>query len=105
MIRRPPRSTLFPYTTLFRSHVEAEPLYTIKASVPPYHSGWDVWAQPSGTLTGASDQKTYSYLFWEGLSPLSPMRQEGFVIPRADVPGFFALVFPRPGIDQRDSTD
>src|SRR5256886_6903857 len=27
MIRRPPRSTLFPYTTLFRSHREqAEPL-------------------------------------------------------------------------------
>src|SRR2546430_10477415 len=24
MIRRPPRSTLFPYTTLFRSHVLAE---------------------------------------------------------------------------------
>src|SRR3712207_8238935 len=24
MIRRPPRSTLFPYTTLFRSHVERE---------------------------------------------------------------------------------
>src|SRR2546430_15672180 len=23
MIRRPPRSTLFPYTTLFRSHVES----------------------------------------------------------------------------------
>src|SRR3712207_7318172 len=26
MIRRPPRSTLFPYTTLFRSHRVAEPL-------------------------------------------------------------------------------
>src|SRR2546429_5289878 len=25
MIRRPPRSTLFPYTTLFRSHVEQAP--------------------------------------------------------------------------------
>src|SRR2546422_4210442 len=25
MIRRPPRSTLFPYTTLFRSGVETEP--------------------------------------------------------------------------------
>src|SRR3989454_2348100 len=24
MIRRPPRSTLFPYTTLFRSHLEEE---------------------------------------------------------------------------------
>src|SRR5687768_17662301 len=26
MIRRPPRSTLFPYTTLFRSHVEIQAL-------------------------------------------------------------------------------
>src|SRR2546422_5212698 len=26
MIRRPPRSTLFPYTTLFRSHVTSHPL-------------------------------------------------------------------------------
>src|SRR2546430_7101830 len=25
MIRRPPRSTLFPYTTLFRSHPERDP--------------------------------------------------------------------------------
>src|SRR3712207_8586791 len=25
MIRRPPRSTLFPYTTLFRSHVQPSP--------------------------------------------------------------------------------
>src|SRR2546422_10075943 len=25
MIRRPPRSTLFPYTTLFRSHREVDP--------------------------------------------------------------------------------
>src|SRR3989449_4918343 len=25
MIRRPPRSTLFPYTTLFRSHADAAP--------------------------------------------------------------------------------
>src|SRR2546430_11261444 len=27
MIRRPPRSTLFPYTTLFRSHIDVD-LYT-----------------------------------------------------------------------------
>src|SRR3712207_7982574 len=26
MIRRPPRSTLFPYTTLFRSHVDRDPV-------------------------------------------------------------------------------
>src|SRR3712207_7070627 len=26
MIRRPPRSTLFPYTTLFRSHASGDPM-------------------------------------------------------------------------------
>src|SRR3712207_8496384 len=29
MIRRPPRSTLFPYTTLFRSHVLSCSLYVL----------------------------------------------------------------------------
>src|SRR5262245_66375435 len=33
MIRRPPRSTLFPYTTLFRSH--AGPLGAVSANSPP----------------------------------------------------------------------
>src|SRR5690349_22744260 len=32
MIRRPPRSTLFPYTTLFRSHV---PLAAVEQAVRP----------------------------------------------------------------------
>src|SRR2546426_5359212 len=35
MIRRPPRSTLFPYTTLFRSHVSAEPQPRGLASAAP----------------------------------------------------------------------
>src|SRR2546427_5821948 len=33
MIRRPPRSTLFPYTTLFRSHVEAARLAQLREVV------------------------------------------------------------------------
>src|SRR2546426_3825287 len=39
MIRRPPRSTLFPYTTLFRSHVVAEEQ---RLSVPRFHEHRDV---------------------------------------------------------------
>src|SRR3712207_9519737 len=35
MIRRPPRSTLFPYTTLFRSNVSGyPPIYSTVAIVP-----------------------------------------------------------------------
>src|SRR2546425_832896 len=43
MIRRPPRSTLFPYTTLFRSHARREDLLhagqavLLKFNFPPHH--------------------------------------------------------------------
>src|SRR2546425_3984462 len=37
MIRRPPRSTLFPYTTLFRS---------LDASLPLTAQEWDQWGNP-----------------------------------------------------------
>src|SRR3989475_891615 len=43
MIRRPPRSTLFPYTTLFRSPVESEASLTIT---------------PSTTNSGSADPTT-----------------------------------------------
>jgi len=88
-----------------RVHVEAKPLHSIKASIPPYRAGWDVLARPSGELTGVTDRKTYSYLFWEGLSAISPMRQEGFVIPQEEVAGFFERMLPRLGLNERESND
>src|SRR5256885_10616626 len=39
MIRRPPRSTLFPYTTLFRS--QADPTNQRKTDTPPTGSWWE----------------------------------------------------------------
>src|SRR5258707_14367241 len=38
MIRRPPRSTLFPYTTLFRSHRQIE-IEALVAENPVLHAG------------------------------------------------------------------
>ena len=95
---------LYP-TAAQRVHVEAKPLYSIKASLPHYRGGWDVVALPSGELTGVTDRQTYSYLFWEGLSSISPMRQEGFVIPQAEVADFFAWMLPRLGLNERESKD
>src|SRR2546422_5985354 len=41
MIRRPPRSTLFPYTTLFRSRLRAEiAAYPQRQRVRPGITGW-----------------------------------------------------------------
>src|SRR2546421_7859611 len=48
MIRRPPRSTLFPYTTLFRSLVEGEVLFSSESFVTIRSAG------PATTIPAAS---------------------------------------------------
>lgn len=95
---------LYP-TAAQRVHVEAQPLYDIRAAIPRYHAGWDVLAQPTGELTDATDGKRHSYLFWEGLSFISPMRQEGFVIAQDEVAGFLKRTLPMLGLDERESDD
>src|SRR3712207_7825301 len=54
MIRRPPRSTLFPYTTLFRS-CQAERLYTIGSLQTTL-----MWDASSGGLTNAVTERRLS---------------------------------------------
>src|SRR3712207_8999659 len=58
MIRRPPRSTLFPYTTLFRSIVG---LCSTIAS----------WYEPAGRLSREEVKKVYLGLDTSGLLPHS----------------------------------
>src|SRR2546425_5786421 len=50
MIRRPPRSTLFPYTTLFRSKV--------LSPRPGYFDSWLVEAGPPAIMTERSEEHT-----------------------------------------------
>src|SRR5260221_6950931 len=45
MIRRPPRSTLFPYTTLFRSGCKLKTDRRVAQDVPPHLPGAGVWNQ------------------------------------------------------------
>src|SRR5258708_29336102 len=55
MIRRPPRSTLFPYTTLFRSRLRIRPLAAPAALAPP---GADDTTAPGPTASGRSEEHT-----------------------------------------------
>src|SRR5687768_18197403 len=57
MIRRPPRSTLFPYTTLFRSPLidDFNHLTTALAENEGRTGWWDVWTlNPSAAMAPAS---------------------------------------------------
>src|SRR2546421_8735049 len=57
MIRRPPRSTLFPYTTLFRSKGWARPDTTLKRSVLQ-HSAVPSPRFSVGTTRSCPDRKS-----------------------------------------------
>src|SRR2546430_17661318 len=48
MIRRPPRSTLFPYTTLFRSETKPWVLEALKAGLTNAYRGLAVGQAPTG---------------------------------------------------------
>src|SRR3712207_6906877 len=53
MIRRPPRSTLFPYTTLFRSRLYGAPVESSKGSLLAHSSSTPAPDAPSSKLSQA----------------------------------------------------
>src|SRR2546430_9021625 len=59
MIRRPPRSTLFPYTTLFRSIGVLYGREELLAAMPPWQGGGDM------ILTVSFEKTTYNELPWK----------------------------------------
>src|SRR2546421_8966216 len=65
MIRRPPRSTLFPYTTLFRSRQR-------------YPSGWEiddmVWEYGAAISSIVVDDNTVTLMLTPGEQPGSPVQ-------------------------------
>src|SRR5258705_6972482 len=66
MIRRPPRSTLFPYTTLFRSHGGhlLPPAHEIPQPFLIGHCPWDVAQDRKSTRLNSSHLGIPYAVFW-----------------------------------------
>src|SRR2546422_7487618 len=62
MIRRPPRSTLFPYTALFRSRVSSSGTLSVNGSA----SAVNVDLETGGMLTGTATLSVSGTLNWTG---------------------------------------
>jgi hypothetical protein len=74
---------------------------TVLVSYPEYGDAWRVRASPTGLLQNKSDNKEYSYLFWEGArnySPQDTQYAEGFVVARDSTATFLQRVLPSMGL-------
>lgn len=60
----------------------------LTCTYPNYNDGWKVVAHPDGTLINISDNKEYSYLYWEGVSNHKWDMSKGFVVKGSDTQNF-----------------
>ncbi|MBR4283221.1 MAG: hypothetical protein IKT48_00730, partial [Anaerotignum sp.] len=84
---RKPVIYLYPEETTDIS-VELEYDGGLTVTYPDYGNGWNVTAEPDGTLTNHADGREYSYLFWEGEGYGEMDFSEGFVVKGEDTVSF-----------------
>jgi hypothetical protein len=61
----------------------------LTVSYPEYGSGWTVTAFPEGKIINHTDQKEYSYLFWEGKDESAHYDlSTGFIVERSEMVQF-----------------
>src|SRR2546422_11375048 len=79
MIRRPPRSTLFPYTTLFRSH-------TVEVARNPQQALDLVRTRPYDLILVDAQARAHDHLFVEQLVESQPGLKDRVLVATGDLP-------------------
>lgn len=74
----------------------------LTTTYPAYADGWEVTAEPDGTLTNLSDGREYSYLFWEGVSDTDYDLSSGFVVKGSETAGFLQQTLAAMGMTSRE---
>ncbi len=74
----------------------------LTCTYPSYGDGWEVTAQPDGTLTNKADGKEYSYLYWEGVSEQEWDLSEGFVVKGSETVAFLQEKLAYLGLTPRE---
>lgn len=95
---------LYPETTT-DLHVEVAPRGGFSYTEPVYRDGWNVTAEPDGTLTNKEDGKIYPYLFWEGRGGSYAPPERYWVVAQADVHTFLVATLAKLGLNEKESSD
>ncbi len=68
----------------------------------PNINGWNVIAYPDGHLINRADNRTYSYLFWEGKDAHQYDLSTGFVVKGSDTASFLQIQLAKMGLTPKE---
>lgn len=87
-------------------NVSVKLLYQGKLTVtyPLYQDGWEVMANPDGSITDLKDGKPYHYLFWEGIpyQPLQMPDNQGFCLAKEEMVTFLQNNLAQMGLTPKE---
>ncbi|MBP9761116.1 MAG: hypothetical protein KBD15_02665 [Candidatus Magasanikbacteria bacterium] len=87
-------------------NVQVAPNGGFTTTIPEYpENGWNVVAEPNGTLTYSLDGKTYPYLFWEGHANGFGFPEQGFVFAKDTVPTEMRELLYKTGLNKQETED
>jgi hypothetical protein len=85
--------------------VKVEPQGGMSVSIPAYHQGWEVEADPQSKITNLADGLTYPYLFWEGRGGIYQTPEKGFVVAKGEVNNFLQEKLHQLGLNAQETAD
>ena len=77
----------------------------LTSTYPAYEDGWNVIAQPDGTLTDPETGREYYCLFWEGAANVEYDFSEGFVVPGDETEAFLEESLAALGLTEREANE
>ncbi len=95
---------LYPQKTTDIS-VKLYPAGGFTVTEPDYGTGWNVTANPDGSLVNKADGQTYPYLFWEGRGGMYSSPQNFWVVEKSEVPTFLTTTLAKIGLNKQETAD
>ncbi|MDD2400683.1 MAG: hypothetical protein PHD60_00445 [Clostridia bacterium] len=74
----------------------------LTCTYPEYKNGWNVIAQPDGSIYNLDDNRKFSYLFWEGQSDKKWTIDKGFVIEGSKTKDFLQETLAKIGLNEKE---
>lgn len=78
---------------------------TLTTTYPVYENGWNVLAQPDGTLIDPETGREYYCLFWEGMPDWDYDFSQGFCVAGADTRAFLEEALAELGLTEQEANE